>query len=102
MEGGGSNNDAWKNKSRGSLEAPQNSTPWKEASLKALNPLPVYGASVGNEITPFSAAESSSSYCTPGPEAARGQLVIVQSLVAGGQREAGEREGGLTRAPNQV
>lgn len=55
-----------------------------------------------NEITASLARKSSPSSFTPGPESARGQLVIVQRLVAGGQQEAGEREAGLKWVPNKM
>lgn len=37
-----------------------------------------------------------------GPRSARGQLVIVQSLVAEGQKEAGEWRTGLKLVTNKV
>lgn len=94
---GGSNNDVSKNKSSGRLETPQISTHWEEAFLKALEPLHFCRLSVENEITPFLAWKCFSSYLTPGPRSARGQLVIVQSgggwPARGRKKESGAKTG---------
>lgn len=86
----GSNSDVSKNGSSGRLETPQISTPWEEAFLKALEPLHFCTLSVENEITPFLAWKRFSSYITPGPRSAGGQLVIVQS--GGGWPARGRRK----------